>query len=112
MEWIPSSPYIIPNNRLHNPFPHSLLSTRQTVKGLGLGPRHPEHRSPVSVARVFLWPSHFEQGFGAYDNVGKGPQRKNIAQHSRHLLFGLMCLNRFGLNPTQKNREASTTPTP
>ena len=24
-----SSPYIIPNNSLHNPFPHSLLSTRQ-----------------------------------------------------------------------------------
>ena len=24
-----SSPYRIPNNGLHNPFPHSLLSTRQ-----------------------------------------------------------------------------------
>ena len=23
------SPYIVPNNRLHNPFPHSLLSTRE-----------------------------------------------------------------------------------
>ena len=23
------SPYIIPNNSLHNPFPHSLLRTRQ-----------------------------------------------------------------------------------
>ena len=26
-----SSPYIIPNNRLHNPFPHSLLRTRQQI---------------------------------------------------------------------------------
>ena len=25
-----SSPYIIPSNSLHNPFPHSLLSTRQS----------------------------------------------------------------------------------
>ena len=24
------SPYIIPNNSLHNPFPHSLLRTRQS----------------------------------------------------------------------------------
>ena len=24
-----TSPYIIPNNSLHNPFPHSLLRTRQ-----------------------------------------------------------------------------------
>ena len=37
-----SSPYIIPNSSLHNPFPHSLLRTRQVsvtgvrgVKGLG-----------------------------------------------------------------------------
>ena len=29
-----SSPYIIPNNCLHNPFPHSLLRTRQFLKGL------------------------------------------------------------------------------
>ena len=26
-----SSPYIIPNSSLHNPFPHSLLRSRQTV---------------------------------------------------------------------------------
>ena len=30
-----SSPYIIPNNSPHNPFPHSLLSTRQFGVGLG-----------------------------------------------------------------------------
>ena len=28
-----SGPYIIPNNSLHNPFPHSLLSTRQSSRG-------------------------------------------------------------------------------
>ena len=26
-----SSPYIIPNSSLHNPFPHSLLRTRQSA---------------------------------------------------------------------------------
>ena len=31
-----SSPYIIPNNSLHNPFPHSLLRTRQNKQALPL----------------------------------------------------------------------------
>ena len=30
-----SSPYIIPNNSLHNPCPHSLLSTRKGSLDLG-----------------------------------------------------------------------------
>ena len=30
-----SSPEIIPNNSLHNPFPHSLLRTRQPTSALG-----------------------------------------------------------------------------
>ena len=29
-EWINKSPYIFSNNRPHNPFPHSLLRTRQS----------------------------------------------------------------------------------
>ena len=33
-----SSPYIIPNNSPHNPFPHSLLRTRQLKSfDIGLG---------------------------------------------------------------------------
>ena len=34
-----SSPYIIPNNRFHNPFPHSLLRTRQSLSSEVLGRR-------------------------------------------------------------------------
>ena len=36
-----SSPYIIPNNSLHNPFPHSPLRTRQL--------RHRSPKSPIPL---------------------------------------------------------------
>ena len=37
-----SSPYIIPNSSLHNPFPHSLLRTRQAISSRANHPK-PRH---------------------------------------------------------------------
>ena len=40
-----SSPYIVSNNSLHNPFPHSLLSTRESAASL------PEQLSQIGEGR-------------------------------------------------------------
>ena len=44
-----SSPYIIPNNIPHNPFPHSLLRTRQTAGAVLLVVKVPKTGRPWAV---------------------------------------------------------------
>ena len=46
-----SSPYIIPNSSFHNPFPHSLLRTRQQFKLTEQGLLRLYRKAPASGGR-------------------------------------------------------------
>ena len=74
-----SSPYIIPNNSLHNPFPHSLLRTRQKPSssfGASASPRSCRFLGSPVIKRVpcFLL-------FAFNRGTQKGKVQKGLLRH-------------------------------